>query len=266
MPAGGGGQGPGHRAQSLALTPQQELKLGEEAYREILAKSEVVRGGPAVQRVRTVGERIARAAEIEPLQREINLHLRGYTFDWEFNVLRNEQVNAFCLPGGKVAVFTGLLPVAATDDQLATVMGHEIAHALAHHASERVARQQRWDMVATVLAHGIGQLSPEHRKELIGLLSAGAQAGSLAYDRQQELEADHIGLFLMAFAGYDPDEAVHFWERMAQRSSSHGRVPEIISDHPSDARRIAMMRAWAPQAKAGKKAYDSGRVAPAARR
>ncbi len=263
---GGAGQGPGHRAQSLGLTPQQEVQLGQEAYKEILAKSDVVQGGPAVRRVRTVGERIAKAAAIEPLQREINLHLKGFTFDWEFNVLRSDQINAFCLPGGKVAVYTGLLPVAADDDQLATVMGHEIAHALAHHASERIARQRKWQMAATVLANGIGALSPEHRKELIGLLAAGAQVGSLSYDRQQESEADHIGLFLMTFAGYKPDEAVLFWQRMQQRMAGHGRPPEIFSDHPSDARRIAQMRAWVPQAKAAKRAYDEGRIAPAARR
>jgi predicted Zn-dependent protease len=265
-PAGGGqGQGPGHRAQSLGLDPQQELTVGREAYKEVLAKSQVVRGGPAVQRVRTVGERIAQASQIAPLQREINLRLKGYTFEWEFNVLQDQQVNAFCLPGGKVAVYTGLLPVAENDAELATVMGHEIAHALAHHASERIARQQKAEWVATVVGNGIGALSPKHRKELIGLLAAGAQVGSLSYDRQQESEADHIGLFLMTFAGYDPEQAVRFWEQMQHRSGQHGHVPEILSDHPSDAKRIAQMRAWVPQAKAGKKAYDQGRVAPAAR-
>jgi predicted Zn-dependent protease len=128
----------------LALTPEQEIALGERAYREILDKyrSKVFSSGSDVDRVRRVGKKIERAAEIEPLQREINLHMRGVKFQWEFNVLHDRQINAFCLPGGKVVVFTGLLPVAATDAQLATVIAHEVAHALAHHTSERLARQK----------------------------------------------------------------------------------------------------------------------------
>src|SRR5439155_20104170 len=134
----------------------------------------------------------------------------------EFNVLENDQVNAFCLPGAKVAVFTGLLRVAEKDDWLATVMSHEIAHALAHHASERIARQQKMERAAEAAAGVLGGMDPGERKELIGLLAAGAQFGSLPFDREQESEADHIGLFLMTFAGFDPKQAVVFWERMQE--------------------------------------------------
>ncbi len=262
----GNRQGPGHRSQTLALTPKQEYSLGEQAYQEVLAKSQVVHGGPQVERVRRVGERIAKAAQIEPLQREINLHLKGYKFDWEFNVLRDDHVNAFCLPGGKVAVFTGLLPVAQNDDQLATVMSHEIAHALAHHASERIARQQKLERAAEAASGLLGQIAPQERKQLIGLLAAGAQFGSLPFDRKQEAEADRIGIFLMTFADYDPRQAVVFWERMQAIADRRGHVPEILSDHPSDAHRIAAIKKWVPLALAGKKAYDEGRVAPASRR
>jgi predicted Zn-dependent protease len=255
--------GPGHRSQTLALTPQQDLSLGRQAYKEVLSKSHVVRDGPQVERVRRVGRRIQEAAAIEPLQREINLRLKGYTFEWEFNVLESNQINAFCLPGGKVAVFTGLLPLTETDDQLAVVMGHEIAHALAHHASERIARQQMLQHATEVAAGSMAGTDPKRRRELIGLLAAGAQVGSMAYDRRQESEADHIGLFLMTFAGYDPDQAVVLWERMQQAAAGHGRPPEILSDHPSDAKRIAQLRAWVPRAQSGKKAYDEGRIAPA---
>jgi predicted Zn-dependent protease len=264
-PFGGTGNdaGPGHRSQTLALTPEQELALGREAYKEILGKSHVVSGGPEVDRVRRVGRRIADAAGIEPLQREINLRIKGYTFEWVFNVLQSDQINAFCLPGGFVAVYSGLLPVTENDDQLAVVMGHEIAHALAHHASERIARQQMLQHAAEAASRGMDALDPQLRRHLIGLMAAGAQVGSLAYDRQQESEADHIGLFLMTFAGYDPDQAVVFWERMQRATAGRGRPPEILSDHPSDSRRIAQLRQWAPRARAGKKAYDEGRVAPA---
>ncbi len=252
-------EGPGHRAQTLALTPEQELSLGRQAYQEILGKSEVVKSGPEVERVRQVGERIVRATQIEPLQREINLHLQGYQFEWEYNVLRSQQINAFCLPGGKVAVFTGLLHVVQNEDQLATVMSHEIAHALAHHASERIARQEKLERAAEAASGILGRLDPQERKELIGLLGAGA---SLPFDRRQESEADHIGIFLMTFAGYDPHQAVVFWERMQEVSRSKGHLPEILSDHPSDAHRIAQIKEWVPQALAGKKAYEEGNIAP----
>ncbi len=263
--AGGNDAGPGHRSQTLALSPQQELSLGTQAYKEILGKAHVERGGPDVERVRRIGRRIEKAAAIEPLQREINLRLKGFTYEWEYNVLQDKQVNAFCLPGGKVAVFSGLLPVAENDDQLAVVMGHEIAHALAHHSSERLVRQQMFQRAAeaAATAGGMAGMDEHGRKQLIGLLSAGAQVGGLSYDRQQESEADHIGLFLMAFAGYDPEQAVPFWERMAKASAQHGKPPEILSDHPSDAKRIAQLKQWVPRVKGAKKAYDEGRVAPA---
>jgi len=256
----GTGEGPGGRAQTLALTPEQELSLGEQAYKEVLSKSRVLRNGPEVERVRAIGQRIVNAAEIEPLQREINLRIKGYRFDWEFNVLDSNQVNAFCLPGGKVAVFTGLLRVAEKDDWLATVMAHEIAHALAHHASERLAQQQKLERAAEAASGVLGRMDPQEREELIGVLAAGARLGSLPFDRRQESEADHIGLFLMTFAGFDPHEALSFWERMQEVSQRRGRVPEILSDHPSDARRIAQINEWIPQALAAKKALDQGQV------
>jgi predicted Zn-dependent protease len=188
--------------------------------------------------VRRVGKKIEQAAEIEPLQREINLRMRGVRFQWEFNVLHDRQINAFCLPGGKVAVFTGLLPVALTDAQLATVMAHEVAHALAHHTSERLARQE---------SKGGGFLDL-----LVGK----------AHDREQESEADHIGLFVMTCAGYDPEQAVVFWERMRTATSGGSRPPEILSDHPSDSRRITQMGSWIAPAKAAKRAYDEKRILP----
>lgn len=255
---GGAGQGPGKRAQRLALSPDQEYKLGEQAYLEILKKSKVVSGGPGVERVKRIGDKIAAASQNKPLQREINLHEEGYRFAWEFRVLESEQINAFCLPGGFVAVYTGLLKVAETDDQLATVMAHEIAHALAHHGSERIARAQMQEQALKTAQGLFGQMDPQKREMLLKLLAGGAHVASLPYDRQQESEADHIGLFLMTFAGYDPEQSVAFWERMEQ--ATHGRQPpEILSTHPSNARRIAQLKGWVPQARAAKKAYDSGR-------
>jgi predicted Zn-dependent protease len=145
-------------------------------------------------------------------------------------------------------------------------MSHEIAHALAHHASERIARQQMYETAVQAIGGAMGSMDPDRRRALIGALSAGAEVRSLAYDRQQESEADHIGVFLMTFAGYDPDQAVVFWERMQRAMAQSSRPPEILSDHPSDARRIVQLKAWAPLAKAGKRAYDQGQIAPGPQR
>src|SRR5262245_38625305 len=234
------GEGPGHRRQELGLTPQQELEVGRRAYREILGQYRD-RGGivPAdsneVRRARQVTARIVKATGIEPLRREINLHLAGYRFEWEVNVLEDRQINAFCLPGGKIAVFTGLLRIVENDDQLATVLSHEISHALAHHASERIARAYGAPGGTNIASYFINK----------------------KHDREQEAEADKIGVFLMTFAGYDPHEAVAFWHRM-QQTHQGGGPPEILSDHPSDAHRIEAMQDNVGRALAGKKAFDEG--------
>jgi predicted Zn-dependent protease len=269
-PEGGGGPqqgtGPGKRSQALLLSPEQELALGTKVYRQVLSEAEVLpRDSGRVEKVRAVGQRIARATTIRPLQREINLHIDERYLQWEFNVLVDRQVNAFCLPGGKVAVFSGLLQVVQNDDQLATVMGHEIAHALAHHASERLAQQQMLTAARRAADEGLDRLDARERGGLVSLLSFSGGLRGLSHDRFQESEADHIGVFLMTFAGYDPRQAVVFWEHMQQLSEQRGHLPEILSDHPSDARRIAQLRAWVPRALAGKHAFDEGRIAPEAR-
>jgi predicted Zn-dependent protease len=261
----GSGTGPGHRKQRLGLTPEQEIALGKQAYKEILdkaAKGTLVASGPLVERVRRVGLRIAKVALTNKLlQREINLHLQGYRLDmFQFNVIRSKQINAFCLPGGKVVVYTGLLRLTeGHDGWLATVLGHEIGHALAHHANERITRQAMYQRALEAVGGGLGRLSPGARRFLIGLLAGGAQVRGLAYDRQQESEADHIGLFLMTFAGYNPEDAIQFWERMEQVSPG-GRQPEILSTHPNHGRRIKQLRRWVPQAWAAYQAYQRGRV------
>jgi predicted Zn-dependent protease len=235
------GEGPGHRAQRLGLRPEQELAIGEQAYHDVLQKSRsrvLPADDPRVRRVRSIAKRVVQAAGIRPLQREINLQIKGYRFEWEANVIEDRQINAFCLPGGKIAVYTGILPVAQNDDQLATVLSHEVAHALAHHSNERVTLQE---------SGRVGVLKQK------------------AFSRSQEAEADHIGVFLMTFAGYEPEEAVRFWVRMSRANQAGGQIPEILSDHPSDAERVKKMKEWASMAARGKRAFDEGRIAPSAR-
>jgi predicted Zn-dependent protease len=264
-----GHQGPGHRRQSLALTPTQELSLGRQAYREILSKYRVLpKDSQWVQTVTRVGQRLQKAAGIELLQREINLDVRGYIFEWEYNVLEDNQVNAFCLPGGKIGVFTGLLNLIKNDtawgkdqdSQLATVLGHEMAHALAHHASERIARHEMTPRAVEAARGAFGRLDSRDRDLLIGLMGGGEGIFSLRFDRQQETEADHIGLFLMTFAKFDPRQAVVFWQKMERLSRNRAKPPAILSTHPSDAVRIRQMEEWIPYAEAALKAYESGNV------
>jgi predicted Zn-dependent protease len=238
------GEGPGHRPQRLALTPQQEIELGRKAFREILNNPEkyghvVPADNPVSQRIRGVTSRLIQATKIEPLMREMNLDQNGhrYRYEWEVAVLDRNEANAFCLPGGKICVFTGILPITQDDAQIATVLGHEMAHALAHHVSERLA-----------MRNGKGVFEALRSK---------------AFERAQESEADHIGLFLMTFAGYDPNEALRFWDRMLREMQNKDRPPEFLSDHPSEEHRIEDIRKWIPQVKAAKKAYDAGDIAAA---
>jgi predicted Zn-dependent protease len=232
----GAGEGPGRRTQHLALSPGEEFALGKKAYQQTLRENRnkiLPQNSPEVRRVRTIASKIVQAVGIEPLQDEINLKVQGYRFEWEVNVIESDQVNAFCLPGGKIVVYTGILPVAKNDDQLATVLSHEIAHALAHHSNERIARDQA------------GNVSVLQGK---------------AYDRAQESEADKIGLYLMTFAGYNPDETVRFWEGMRRAMSGASRPPEFLSDHPSDERRIKDLQSWLPNVKRGKQEFDAGHI------
>ena len=303
-PDEGAAEGPGRRPQALALTAQQEVKLGDEAFQEVLqdekAKGKSPVEGEPYQRVQTVGKKIFRVAlDNKPLRREINLSDDDpYGRPWNFNdpqyvVLPEKQVNAFCLPGGKVAVFMGLLNMAKTpdgkdnDDWLATVLGHEIAHALAHHSSERIARQQMEGQAVDAASGGMGLLDTGDRLKLIDLLGVGGRAldyqdggrrdsegghggifqqfRDLSFDRQQESEADHIGIFLMTFAGYDPRQSVDFWEAMEAQGDGKA-PPEILSDHPSDAHRVAQMRVWVVQAENAYQAFKAGRIEPDAKR
>ena len=290
---GGEGGGPGRRYQALALSADQEVKLGDEAFQEVLQHEHPVTEDE--KRVETVGEKIFHEAlDNKPLRREINLSdVDPYGRPWDFNerkyvVLESKEVNAFCLPGGKVAVFTGLLKLAEGHDSwLATVLGHEIAHALAHHASERIARQHLDGQALAVSSRGLAAVGEDDCLKLIDLLGVGLHAEEydqhwresdeapsgggggifqqfreLSFDRQQESEADHIGIFLMKFAGYDPEQAVDFWQAMEAQGGP--KPPEILSDHPSDAHRIAAIRKWASRAEDAYQAYKAGRIAPEA--
>ncbi|MBA2593287.1 MAG: M48 family metallopeptidase [Gammaproteobacteria bacterium] len=221
------------RSQLVDISPEQEAALGLQSYREILGQADVVQGGEAVETVRMIGRRLAAVAE-DP------------GFEWEFNVIDSEQVNAFALPGGKVAVFTGLLPVAGNDDALAVVMGHEIAHAIARHGAERMAHQKLTQYGALAVGVAMGEMDIQTQRMVMGALGVGAQYGVLMpFSRKHESEADYIGLLYVARACFDPTEAPALWERMAEG----GEAPaEFLSTHPNPATRIGNFEEWMPEA------------------
>ena len=227
-----------NRSQLMIMSAGEEAALGAQAYKEVLSQSKIEKDPRVNEVVLRVGKRIAAAADRPD-------------FQWEFVVIDDpKQANAFALPGGKVAVYTGMFPVAETEAGLATVMGHEVAHALARHGAERMSQATGIQVVGTAAAVALGAsgtsgITQQVAMEAFGL---GAQVGvMLPFGRQQESEADHIGLILMAKAGYDPAEAIGFWERMDERSGG-GAPPEFLSTHPNHGTRAKQIAEWLPEA------------------
>lgn len=216
------------RNQLILVSEPEAQKMGLQAYRQILGKSTISDREDYNRRVNTIGSRIA-AVSGKP------------NLDWEFTVIENDTPNAFALPGGKVGVHTGLFKVAENDDQLATVMAHEVAHAIARHGSERISQQ----MVVKGGLQGLGAATGSG--SAVQLAATAAQLGIiLPYSRNQEAEADHIGLIYMARAGYDPRAAVDLWRNFD--AIGGGRPPEFVSTHPSPGSRIDRLQQLMPEA------------------
>ena len=219
---------------------EDDIQLGQQAYQQVLAEEPILRSGPEVEMAQRVTDRLVAAArEIDP-QIELTPDELSQNFPWEVTVIdAPDTVNAFCLPGGKMAVYTGIIPVAEDDTGLAVVMGHEIAHATLRHGTERLTRNIGLETAIAILTSGDAQTAE--------LASVVANLGiGLPFSRSDELEADQVGLLYMAQAGYDPRRAVDFWSRMA--AMSQGAPPELLSTHPSDQRRIEQIQEMLPQA------------------
>jgi metalloendopeptidase OMA1, mitochondrial len=234
------------RSQILLVPESQEIQLGAQAYAEILndPKVTVSKDPREVQPVRRIAERIIEAAKTSKYAE------RAKQFQWEVTVIKDDKtMNAFALPGGKIAVYTGLFPVAKNEDGLAAVMGHEVVHALARHGAERMSQGLLAQIGLT--AAGIALSSkggdPELTQAAMAALGLGASVGILLpFSRAHESEADYVGLLLAAQAGYDPREAVRVWERMSE--VSQGQPPEFLSTHPSHGTRIEQLEKWMPEA------------------
>ena len=224
------------RNQLRTMEPAQEMQLGLQSYQQILSDSVVLRDEPVVGVVRAIGARIARAAAPE-----------DPGFEWAFNVIDSDQVNAFALPGGYTAVYTGLIPVAQNEDGLAVIMGHEVGHALAHHGAERMAQQNMQRIVGAGVAMGAGGMDRTAQQAVMGVFGGISQYGyALPFSRAHESEADYIGLILMARACFDPREAPRLWARMG--AAGGATPPEFQSTHPSPETRINDFQRWMPEA------------------
>ena len=225
------------RSQLQLLGERQEVQMGLTAFRDTLKKEKISKDPKLNAQLLRVGRRIAEATG----KRE---------YQWEFKVVENDKmVNAFALPGGKVAVYTGILPVTRDDAGLAAVLGHEVAHAIARHGGERVSQQLAVEGFVAAAAIGLAEKDSNRATLYAGLLGVGATVGVLLpYSRLQESEADRLGLIFMAKAGYDPRSAVAFWRRMAAMGKGKSSPPEFLSTHPADQARVRELEKWLPEA------------------
>jgi predicted Zn-dependent protease len=230
----------------LRLIPNSELlPMSFGQYREVIAAAQLSNNTQQVEMIKRVGERIQQAAEKYYTDHKISSKLTGY--EWEFNLIEENTVNAWCMPGGKVAFYTGILPVCQDEAGIAVVMGHEVAHALANHGGERMSQGILAQLGMSSLSVALGE-NPTLTKELfMQSIGLGASIGLLKFSRSNESEADHMGLILMAMAGYDPNTAVSFWERMAAMSGGQA-PPEFLSTHPAHETRVADLKALMPTA------------------
>lgn len=231
----------------LSLIPASEMQtLSYQQYSEFIKSNKISTDQQNTALVKRVGTKIQHAVEQYMAQNNLSSSLKGY--NWEFNLVEDPQVNAWCMPGGKVVVYTGILPITKDENGLAVVLGHEIAHAIAQHGDERMSQGLVAQLGGMALQEAIKTKPAMTQQLFMTAFGLGAQVGVLLpYSRTQESEADRLGLVFMAMAGYDPNIAVPFWERMASMNTG-SKPPVFLSDHPSDAKRIQDIKNEIPEA------------------
>lgn len=252
------------RKQHLLVSNEQVMSLANEQYQKYMRTAKLSTNANNTAMVKRVGQRLANAVTTYLTQHGEGEELKQYR--WEFNLVQDNSANAFCMPGGKIVVYEGLLPITKNETALAIVLGHEIAHAVAHHSAERLSSQLKAQYGAAALGlilsgSGASQATQELGQQVYGL---GAQYGvMLPYSRKNESEADYMGLIFAAIAGYNPQEAVAFWQRM--NAGGGQSVPQFMSDHPSHESRIAALQRAMPEAMkyyTGKAATPTGKSSP----
>lgn len=242
-----------NRRQMKLLPESQLMSAATLNYQQYLSQNRLSGNQREVEMVKRVGARVQKAAESYYAKKGLTKQLAGYK--WEFNLVEDATANAFCMPGGKVVVNTGLLPVTQSEDALAVVMGHEIAHALAHHGNERISQQAAISLGGEALNIALmNKVGNQQRNLFMQAYGAGAQLGLiLPYSRAHESEADEIGLYLMAMAGYNPEAAAPLWERMGKMAGA--TPPPFLSTHPSSQSREQHLAGLVPKAKAYAQMY-----------
>ena len=234
------------RKHTLLVNDEQVLSLSKQQYSAIIKQSTLSSDATNTAMVQRVGKRLATAVESYLRQEGNTADLKYY--EWEFNLVKSDEVNAFCMPGGKIVVYEGILPITKDEASLAVVLGHEIAHAVAKHSAEQMSSKMRQQYGTQILGGILSQAVGSGTAQIASAVaSTGFNFANLKYSRDNETEADHIGLIFAAMAGYDPQVATSFWERMASASSS-SKVSELLSDHPSDEKRIANIKTFMPEA------------------
>ena len=234
------------RKQTLMVSDGEVLSLATQQYREFMQTAKVSTNAQNTALVKRVGQNLANAVTQYLTANGMAAEVQNYA--WEFNLVNDNQVNAWCMPGGKIVVYEGLLPVTQDEASLAIVLGHEIAHAVAKHSAEQMSnkiKQQYGTQIGTAI---LGQLGMGQNTQGIvqAIAAQGFSFANLKYSRDNENEADHIGLIIAAMAGYNPQVATSFWQRMA--ASSNSQTAEFLSDHPSDATRMKNIQNWMPEA------------------
>jgi len=234
-----------NRSQLSLVSNAELIPLSFQNYKQVLSDGNISTNTEQTAMVRKVGVRIQKAVEDYMEQNGLSSQLEG--FDWEFNLIDEDIVNAWCMPGGKVAFYTGILPICKDETGVAVVMGHEVAHAIANHGRERMSQQMALNGMLSV-GSATTQASENQLDDiLLQAVGAASPLGMMKFGRDQESESDHIGLIFMAMAGYNPAAAPKFWERMAAMSGG-SQQPEFLSTHPSSTTRIADLNKWQAEA------------------
>ena len=234
------------RTQSLMVEDGQVLSLATQQYQEFMKSAKLSTNAANTAMVKRVGQNLANA--VTSYMNAAGLGSELANFNWTFNLVQDNQANAWCMPGGLIVVYEGILPITQDESSLAIVMGHEIAHAVARHSAEQMStqmKQQQGLQIGAALAGMLG-MGTNTSSLISGIVANGFNFKNLSYSRDHESEADHMGLIFAAMAGYDPQTAVTFWQRMAAGKTN--TTSEFLSDHPSDATRISQIQGWMPEA------------------
>lgn len=230
---------------SLNLVDESTMsQMANQEYTSFLSTNAPVKGTRDAEMVQRIGTRMAAAVQTYLTQKGQQNLISGY--QWQFNLVNKNEANAWCMPGGKVVVYTGILPLTQNEAGLAVVMGHEIAHAIARHGNERMSQQLAVQAGGQALSAALSSKPALTQSIFNSAYGVGSSLGVLKYSRDHESEADQMGLIFMALAGYNPNEAISFWQRMGAKAGQ--KPPEFLSTHPSDATRISQIKKWIPEA------------------